>query len=382
MIAKIIKGKGVRGLLAYLHGDNEQPRGRRVAGNMAGHSIRELAAEFGLFRKLRPTLGRAVAHISLSPASEDRMLTDEEWQQIAARLLTDLGFTECPWVAFMHTDTDHPHIHIAVSRVTFSGDVVSDAGDFRRAETSVRRIENAFGLAALQTKQQPKRRQSVNEENKDQSEIDPAPENIPEQPAPVLPVRLKDQEISVSGIDTLPGSVTHNMAYCFDNALIFDTLGTELRRIERKGKTRLLHLKPDGLIIEQTNKLTAKFLDEDRAAFLLLDLAEAKGWTEISFTGPEAFVRRAIELAIKRGIVVKPRDQLQAALLEEISGEIRPSGALAGAAGGRVTSPPIPAMPMGNISSKLAERRKEAQKRGGRSGGQRPKTQKPSGGKS
>jgi hypothetical protein len=64
MIATISKGKGARGLLAYLVGDPKLPRGIRVAGNMAGRTLRELAAEFGLVRKMRPTLGRAIAHVS------------------------------------------------------------------------------------------------------------------------------------------------------------------------------------------------------------------------------------------------------------------------------------------------------------------------------
>ena len=65
MIAKAVKGRGFRGALAYDLGKDD---GRILDTNMAGESIRELSAEFGAIRKLRPNLERAVLHVSLSAA--------------------------------------------------------------------------------------------------------------------------------------------------------------------------------------------------------------------------------------------------------------------------------------------------------------------------
>ena len=75
MIAKMVKGRGFRGALNYLfRGD----RATIVGGNLSGRSPRELAAEFGQFRKLRPGLAKAVVHIPLSAHPNDRPLTDAE----------------------------------------------------------------------------------------------------------------------------------------------------------------------------------------------------------------------------------------------------------------------------------------------------------------
>ena len=72
MIAKLVKGRGFRGALEY---DITKEGGRIISSNMAGEKPRELAAEFGEIRKLRPNLGKAVMHVSLSaaPAKSSQM---------------------------------------------------------------------------------------------------------------------------------------------------------------------------------------------------------------------------------------------------------------------------------------------------------------------
>ena len=55
MIAKSVKGKGFRGALDY---DLGKEAGRLLDTNMAGQTPRQLSAEFGSIRKLRPNLVR------------------------------------------------------------------------------------------------------------------------------------------------------------------------------------------------------------------------------------------------------------------------------------------------------------------------------------
>ena len=71
---------------------------------MAGHTPRELAAEFGEIRKLRPNLGKAVLHVSLSAAPGEK-LTDEQWREIGKRYLDGMGLGENQFVITRHTDT-------------------------------------------------------------------------------------------------------------------------------------------------------------------------------------------------------------------------------------------------------------------------------------
>jgi hypothetical protein len=145
MIAKAIKGRGFRGALEY---DLGKEQGRILASNMAGRTPRELAAEFGAVRRLRPNLGKAVLHVSLSAAVGEK-LTDAQWQQIAQRYLRGMGLTNNQFIVTRHTDTEHEHIHLLVSRITLSGKVVSDGRDYARQEVLMREIEREFGLQSV-----------------------------------------------------------------------------------------------------------------------------------------------------------------------------------------------------------------------------------------
>lgn len=145
MIAKSIKGRGFRGALEY---DLNEEKGQVIDKNMAGETPRELAAEFGAVRKLRPNLTRAVAHVSLSAAPGEH-LSDEQWLQIGRKYLRDMGFDGCQYVITRHHDTQHEHIHILVNRIGPDGNVVSDSKDYERHEPIMREIERAYGLQAV-----------------------------------------------------------------------------------------------------------------------------------------------------------------------------------------------------------------------------------------
>lgn len=373
MIATISKGKGARGLLAYLVGNPQQPRGIRVAGNMSGRTIRELAAEFGLVRKMRPTLGRAIAHVSLSLPETDRHPSPAEWAAIADAFIGEMGFTDCPWVAFEHTDTDHHHIHLAISRIRADGSVVPDAGDFRRAQAVSRRLEKTFGFTAVASKKTTPRRQTM----KRQDHLIPEAEEIDretsrfsrsvepdddDQYEPICTPPDIDDEISLTGYGP-------PVAMPID-AIYRDALDPELDQIVRRGDETVLHLKPSGMIRDQGNSLRAYEIDHERAAALMVDLADAKGWKEITLTGPDQFVKAAMALAIKRGMKIKPRDKRQEELLEEImAARSYRASANYDAPANRHELPPLP-----GFQNKLAQRRSgDTKKKGsGSGGGQRP----------
>ena len=145
MIAKAVKGRGFRGAIAY---DLSKDGGRILDTNMAGDGERELAAEFGAIRKLRPNLEKAVLHVSLSAAPAER-LSDAQWQAIGRRYLTGMELVANQYLITRHTDTEHEHIHILANRITNAGQVVSDSKDYQRQEALMREIEREYGLKQL-----------------------------------------------------------------------------------------------------------------------------------------------------------------------------------------------------------------------------------------
>lgn len=154
MIAKAVKGKGFRGALEY---DLGKEQGRVIDSNMAGTTTRELAAEFGEIRKLRPNLGKAVLHVSLS-AAPGEVLSDEQWRAVGAKYLRGMGFNNNQYVMTRHTDTEHEHIHILANRITHSGEVVSDGQDYKRQEIIMREVEREYGLTRVAPSQEAERK--------------------------------------------------------------------------------------------------------------------------------------------------------------------------------------------------------------------------------
>jgi hypothetical protein len=142
MIAKAVKGRGFRGALAYDLGKHE---GRVIDTNMTGADARELAAEFGEIRKLRPRLGKAVLHVSLSAAPGEH-LSDAQWRAIGGRYLHGMGLDCNQYVLTRHSDTEHEHVHLLANRIRFDGSVTSDSHDYRRQEALMRGIERDYGL--------------------------------------------------------------------------------------------------------------------------------------------------------------------------------------------------------------------------------------------
>ncbi|MBU2843944.1 relaxase/mobilization nuclease domain-containing protein [Acidithiobacillus thiooxidans] len=149
MIEKIIKGTGARGLANYLlaekdHNGDVRPRHDLIGGTLSGRSARELAAEIGVLRRMRPNLQKAVGHVSLRVPEGDRVLSEQEWAMIGDQWCSEMGMDA--YATVCHGD----HIHILFSRINSDGSVVSDAHDYRRGEAAVRKIEQDFNLVKVE----------------------------------------------------------------------------------------------------------------------------------------------------------------------------------------------------------------------------------------
>ncbi len=154
MIGKQTKGRSFRGALNYLLGKDGA---EIIGGNMVGATPRDLAAEFGAVRALRPNLERAVYPASLSLHPSESMATDR-WREAADRYATEMGFGGSQYVVVRHHDTEHSHVHILASRIRLDGTVVNESHDYRRSEQTIRGIERDFGLThVLPSRESPSR---------------------------------------------------------------------------------------------------------------------------------------------------------------------------------------------------------------------------------
>jgi len=142
------KGTSFRGVLDYLEAKVDKGHGERIGGNMYGVGARQLAAEFGISRSLRPNLTRAVHHVSLNLAPEENA-TNEEFLKMVDIYLNEMGFNDCQFVAYRHFDRKHHHTHLVISRISLNGEVISEKGDFARNKNVMRKLEKEFGLTQI-----------------------------------------------------------------------------------------------------------------------------------------------------------------------------------------------------------------------------------------
>ena len=144
MIQSIRVGSGFKGAAAYVLEKEGAVRLNGV-GTMGGQDVATLTKEAAAFRALRPTLGKAVFHSSLSLAP-DETLTDQKWGEAANFYMAKMGFEDAPWFAVRHTDAEHEHIHIVAVRIDIHGKTVSDSHERTRGAKAVQEVEEAFGL--------------------------------------------------------------------------------------------------------------------------------------------------------------------------------------------------------------------------------------------
>ncbi|MFI5657951.1 relaxase/mobilization nuclease domain-containing protein [Streptomyces sp. NPDC051684] len=168
MIAKISSGKSTGGLIRYLFDtkkatdhtdphlvaswDNFAPDPGRTAENP--DAVRkQLVADLDLRVNQARRHGRAperyVWHCSIRAATTDRHLTDDEWADIAHRVVATTGIAPkgdpdgCRWVAVRHAPD---HIHIAAITVRADLRPARHWNDYLTADRELARIEKEYGL--------------------------------------------------------------------------------------------------------------------------------------------------------------------------------------------------------------------------------------------
>jgi len=331
MIAKISKGRGFRGVLQYLLQNN---RSKIVGGNMAGKNIRSLTTEFGYVRKMRESLGRAVTHISLSASPEDGLISDEDWVEIAERFMTELGYGRAAKVVVKHHDNDdpdeHQHIHIVACRVDFDGKTISDSGDFKKAESILRRIEKIYGFRIVDSPQH-KKNEEITYDNKEMT----MNENVKkiEEANDETIISSASCEIEFKDAKKRRDSQRLMLEIQGYESLVTDTFGDVVTRIQKgRRKGYILYFETPSRLWDLGTKIVAYDMAPQLAAERMVSLILERGdWISVTFTGTDEFVNYAIRAAIKNGLVVKPVGDKQVAMLERIVAEKDGRGDIGGA---------------------------------------------------
>ncbi|WP_028298615.1 relaxase/mobilization nuclease domain-containing protein [Olivibacter sitiensis] len=144
MIAKVITGKSFGGCVRYLL-EREQSAVLDSSG-VRDYDIKAIIADLNAQRKMRPQLGNAVGHTVLSWSNEDReKLTLEKMAAHAREYMQKMGIRNTQYVTVLHTDRQHPHLHIVYNRVDNDGQTIGNFNHWHKSRKICREMTERYG---------------------------------------------------------------------------------------------------------------------------------------------------------------------------------------------------------------------------------------------
>lgn len=144
MIAKLIVGKSFGGCVRYLL-EREQSKVLDSAG-VRDYDTKTIIADLNAQRKLRPQFGNAVGHTVLSWSNEDRTkLTVEKMAQHAREYMEKMGIKNTQYVTVLHSDKEHPHLHIVYNRVDNDGKTIGNFNHWHKSRKICREMTEHYG---------------------------------------------------------------------------------------------------------------------------------------------------------------------------------------------------------------------------------------------
>ncbi|RYE54488.1 MAG: relaxase [Sphingobacteriales bacterium] len=151
MVAKIVTGKSIRGILIYNETKVDKGEARIIMASGFATDIDklDLSQKIQRFKNLTEQNSRVktnATHITLNFDTSDK-LNLVKLQAITQTYMEQIGFGEQPFVAYQHYDSGHPHVHIATTILKRDGQRIKTHNIGRLVSEPVRKtIEEQFGL--------------------------------------------------------------------------------------------------------------------------------------------------------------------------------------------------------------------------------------------
>jgi hypothetical protein len=156
MMAKIVQGRGFRGVINYVL-DKDNAR-LIYAEGVRLKDKESVIHSFITQSKAGPDITKPVAHISLDFSVQDKeRLTDKAMVGIALEYLDKMGYKNTQFIIARHHDTDHPHIHLVINRIDNEGKRISDKNERSRSTKVCMELTKKYGLYIAKGKENVKR---------------------------------------------------------------------------------------------------------------------------------------------------------------------------------------------------------------------------------
>lgn len=109
--------------------------------------------EFVRLRELnmKKTVGRKLVntafHMSINPGEQDNRLTEKEIVQLTDELMAELGYKDCPYRIYRHSDIDRIHYHVVSIRIGQDGKKINDSYENKRLMKTLEKLEQKYGFS-------------------------------------------------------------------------------------------------------------------------------------------------------------------------------------------------------------------------------------------
>lgn len=166
MVAKVISGKNIRGLLNYNENKVSEGVAQCIAASRFGCDplMLTFSDKLNRFRKLtalNPKVRTNAIHISLNFDVTEK-LTNEQLHTIASDYMTRIGFCGQPYLVYRHTDAAHPHVHIITTNVQSDGKRIDIHNIGRnQSEKARKEIEVAYGLVRAESRKKKREMEPI-----------------------------------------------------------------------------------------------------------------------------------------------------------------------------------------------------------------------------
>lgn len=159
MIGKITVGKSFSGCIKYCLNDKVQKENEAqvmkemaevILYNQCFGNDRELITQFNDVRKLNPSLSKPVLHITLSFIPGEQ-LANQNLVEMCQDCASEMGFASNQYIAILHKDTQHQHLHIVANRIGFDKRTVKDNNNYQKMADYCRKMELKYDLKQVQS---------------------------------------------------------------------------------------------------------------------------------------------------------------------------------------------------------------------------------------
>jgi len=146
MIAKIVMGGNVNGLIHYL--TNKKHKVLSANNLFPDANVKYVSSEFRQIQGLNQRCKKNVMHVVLA-FPKDESIDNEKMKMITEDFLNEFGANENQWLSIQHFNTQHKHCHTIINRIKMDGKLLSDSYSHLKAKRICRELELKYNLKSL-----------------------------------------------------------------------------------------------------------------------------------------------------------------------------------------------------------------------------------------